>query len=447
MDETNVVPLGGEGQTGRLPEEPEVEAALLGALMVSDNAAHRVIRDLRPDHFSEPVHGRIYEAIVELVRAGRPATPLTLKTEFGDDPALQGVGGAQYLFDLAATVITTLNAEDYAATLIDLWQRRQQIVLLRETIASLHQGSIDRVAGEIGGDTIRNISAIITSGTALGKTRTEVLRELLGDLVRPIDATPTGLERLDRAMIGGFHKGRAYGLVGRKKQGKSTFAATILKNLNDQGAKTLVILLEMGAVPYEHRIVARELGINGLAFLDQKARHESKFLDQVHRYAHQAADSLFYVDRPGMTFDQLQNVIHYYKFKHDIEGVVVDYMQLLRGRRDRQTGAEFMDDVAQWFAEAVKKLDIWALVLAQMNQDGNVRGGEGMRLAFDQVYALEPSAAKDEAYLPMWESRYTPAVDIGTKYDGAYKLSLVGPHFEELYDPDTPEKKTNLEGL
>ena len=97
--------------------------------------------------------------------------------------------------------------------------------------------------------------------------------------------------------------------------------------------------------------------------------------------------------------------------------------------------------------EAVKKLGVWGLALAQMNQDGNVRGGEGMRLAFDQIYALEPSAAKDEAYLPMWESRYTPAVDIGTKYDGAYKLSLIGPHFEELYDGEDESPQPDLEGL
>jgi replicative DNA helicase len=249
---------------------------------------------------------------------------------------------------------------------------------------------------------------------------------------RPMRADSTGVVQLDKRMAGGLHRGRAYGLVGRKKAGKSAMAGTISYNLNEGGVPHLVVMLEMGSVGYEQRHVGRALGFNSLRFLDQKWRDDTRFLSDVAQYAHVAIDNMHYLDRPGLTFQEMQQQVVYYKHRYGIHGVILDYLQLLNGRAQRQTTAEFQDQVTQWIAEIVKRLDLWFLCLAQMNQDDNVRGGEGMRMAFDQVYAMHGGAAKKTAYLEMWESRYTPRDDVGTSLDPAFELSMAGPHFKEI---------------
>ena len=84
-----------------VPHNVEAEQALLGAILVNNEAGHRVMGFLEPQQFHEPVHGRIFEACQKLIERGQIATPVTLKSYFENDDALVDVGGAQYLARLA----------------------------------------------------------------------------------------------------------------------------------------------------------------------------------------------------------------------------------------------------------------------------------------------------------------------------------------------------------
>ena len=109
------------------PHNIEAEQALLGALLVNNDAFDRVSDFLRPEHFSEELHRRIFEVCGQLIRAGKLATPITLKTFLGDhDPG--GVTVPQYLARLAAEATTIINAEDYGRAIYDLAVRRDLIM-------------------------------------------------------------------------------------------------------------------------------------------------------------------------------------------------------------------------------------------------------------------------------------------------------------------------------
>lgn len=421
-----------------LPRNPEIEAALLGAILVSNDCYFRVCRDLRPEHFSEPVHGEIYHAIEQVIAQAGSVSPLPLKHYFEANDALKAVKGGQYLFDLVANVISTFNSEAYASEIIDLWQRRQGILAMQDGIELLSRPDIDATAAQISSEVAGHLVNVMASGRSGSKTRREVMDEMMSELQAPVRADSTGIVRLDAAMAGGLHRGRAYGLVGRKKAGKSALGGTISYNLNRAGVKHLAALLEMGSISYEQRNVARSLGVNSLKFLNSKTRDNPEFLTDVGNQITREPDHTFYLDRPGLRFEVFQQQVLYHVHKHKIQGVILDYLQLLSGRDARtETLSDFYDRVTQWIAEAVKKYDIWALVLAQMNQSDNVRGGEGMRNAFDQVYAIKPAAAQKRSYLEMWDSRYTPMYDIGSTEDPLFVLSMAGPHFEEIeYDDD-----------
>lgn len=422
----------------------EVEAALLGAIMVRERAYFEVSRDLRPDHFYEPVHGRIFEVIGKIIDQGAQATPLTLKQYFETDAGLEDAGGGKYLYDLAAAVVTTLNAADYASTIIDYWQRRELLARWAEVSRDLQAPAFEQRAAELGARFQRDIEAVITQGSDRGRSRRDVLNDVVADLEAPVEATPTGLEKLDAAMAGGLHRGRAYGFVGRKKIGKSGLGGTISYNLNEAGEKHLVILLEMGSLSYEQRAIGRALEFNAMKFLRPDSRNDPAFVQRVANYAVTAPDHVHYLDRPGLSFEQLQQQVVYFVHRHGVKGVILDYLQLVKGRQDRRTQAEHLDDVSQWLGQITKQLGIWVVCFAQMNQDDNVRGGEGMRLAFDQVYAMKAGAEPGQMYLEQWDSRYTPPIDVGSKHAPAFEMHGSGPHFRELYRREMSEDERGL---
>src|SRR6478735_5719358 len=93
------------------PHNLEAEQALLGAILVNNEACDRVSAFLLPDHFFEAVHARIFEAASTLIRAGKLASPVTLKTYFDNDQTLKEIGGPAYLARLAAGATTIINAE------------------------------------------------------------------------------------------------------------------------------------------------------------------------------------------------------------------------------------------------------------------------------------------------------------------------------------------------
>src|ERR1700733_6990199 len=94
------------------PYNSEAEQALLGAILVNNVAFEKCSDILEAGHFYDPVHSRIYAAICTLINRGQIADPKTLRSVFESDPALAPLGGAQYLADLAASVITIINADD-----------------------------------------------------------------------------------------------------------------------------------------------------------------------------------------------------------------------------------------------------------------------------------------------------------------------------------------------
>jgi replicative DNA helicase len=111
------------------PHNIEAEQALLGAILVNNEAYYRVSDFLIPEHFLEPIHQKIYDVAASLVRAGKLATPITLKTFLSPDVDIAGLNAGQYLARLAAEATTIINAGDYGRTIYDLAIRRALIVI------------------------------------------------------------------------------------------------------------------------------------------------------------------------------------------------------------------------------------------------------------------------------------------------------------------------------
>ena len=108
-----------------LPHNDEAEQALLGAILVNNDTRERVASFLKPDHFYQPLHGRIFEACRALIESGKRATPITLKMQFLAEDPVGELSATHYLGRLAASATTALVAKDMGELVCDLATRRK----------------------------------------------------------------------------------------------------------------------------------------------------------------------------------------------------------------------------------------------------------------------------------------------------------------------------------
>src|SRR5665213_2255861 len=125
------------------PQNVEAEQALLGAILVNNEAFYRISDFLEPPHFFEPVHRVIFEVAAQLIRAGKVATPVTMKTFLPADLAIGDLNLAQYLARLAAEATTIINAEDYGRSVYDLAVRRALISVGEDMVNVAYDAPVD----------------------------------------------------------------------------------------------------------------------------------------------------------------------------------------------------------------------------------------------------------------------------------------------------------------
>lgn len=128
------------------PHNLEAEQALLGAILVNNEAIHQVVGFLAPPHFFQPVHGRIFEHAMKMIERGQYANPVTLKSFFARDEALAEVGGASYLDRLAASVVSVVNSEAYGRAIHDCFLRRELITVGETIVATAYDSTLDEPA-------------------------------------------------------------------------------------------------------------------------------------------------------------------------------------------------------------------------------------------------------------------------------------------------------------
>ncbi len=399
----------------------EAEQALLGGLMLSSVIQTSMLGGLDSHHFSAPLHAKIYDVIKRYERNGLIATPVIIQSEFGDE-----MEDKAYLARLAGSAASVVNLKDYASVIIDLAHKRE----LTDVAASILEASPETPLTGLCAEMARAVQLVSEASTSKRITSSrKVAIEVVEDMKHAIAPDSTGIPKLDEAMGGGLYAGKAYGFAARKKVGKTVIAGTIAYNLNLAGAKHLFVCCEMGQKEIEQRTLARRAEVypSGFRIGNTKPRG---FDLAVADAANTMPENTLYYDAPGITLDQLKMVVANAVSRHQIKGFILDYWQLVEGKEKGDSEAAHLGRVAQWIANACKQYNIWALVLAQINQEGNTRGGEGIRLAFDQVYHLHrEDTSQPDAWLEMMDTRYTAWANIGSKERAGLLLNDKGPFF------------------
>jgi len=401
-----------------------VEYQLLGWVLCDKNLIGN-ISYLNASVFSDPLHAMVWDAMKGLHRAGKDINPFTLKAVLPPDPQDE-IPIITYLAKSISASLLMLRPLDGVKYLTDLANKR----ILSSACNSIdHSESVLENAAKIN----RAIQAISeTSSDNEFDDNLMVSDAIIKDMRNTKLPYQTGIPKLDTAMDGGLYDGKSYGFAARKKVGKTCLAATISANLNQAGVKHLFICGEMSPKEIHQRVLARYAGIFPSAYRGDYGKTldcERKVMEAIK----QMPRNTLYKNAPGITFDSLRSICTLAVERHAVKGIILDYWQLVGGKAKNKSTAEHLDEVAQWIADFGRTYGIWTITMAQLNQDDNTRGGEGIRLAFDQLYQIHRERLTEPyAWMEMMETRYTKWLNIGSKEDPALRMNEQGPFFEQM---------------
>ncbi len=384
------------------PLNVEAEQALLGAILINNDAFSRVSGFLKPEHFSEEVHKRIYDVASQLIRAGKVATPITLKTFLGDAD-LGGITIPQYLARLAAEATAIINTEDYGRTVYDLATRRDLILIGEDIVNGAYDAPVDVSPREQIEEAERKLYSIAESGRYDGGFQrfSDALTTAVDMAAKAFErdgglsGIATGMSDLDK-MMGGLQASDLVIIAGRPGMGKTALATNVAFNIakayefrtKPDGAHETVnggivgfFSLEMSSEQLATRIIAEQAQVPGY-----KIRRGDITEQDFHRIAEAAREmqqTPFYIDQTGgISIAQLTARARRLKRQRGLDLLVVDYLQLLSGSKSRgDNRVQELTEITTGLKALAKELNVPVVALSQLSRQVESRDDKRPQLS------------------------------------------------------------------
>ncbi len=365
------------------PYDIDVEQQLLGRLLMENDAVERLIGFLEPSHFAEPLHQRIYAAIVGAVKAGQAASPFTLKNEFEHDEPMRAVDGPRYLASLAGLAINCLDAQKWAAALHALSFRRKLIATAREIQDAALRAPIAHDAEEMA-DFAERMLAEATAGSSpssparfrsIGALAAEVVQDVTGP--KPERGLLFGLKGLDD-LTGGMRP-KEFIIVGaRPGMGKTAFAGHVALMAAAQGRAVAFFSMEMAAAAVTLRLAAANAFANGARVAYDAARRGALKAEEaealIESEARLAKLPLYVHEGRGLTPGGLLLAAkrmqgRFRRAATPLGLIIVDHIQKIRPDRDcRANKVAEMTEISDALQKMAGTLDVPVVALSQLNR-------------------------------------------------------------------------------
>src|SRR3990170_3498600 len=383
------------------PHNLEAEQALLGAILVNNEAIDRVSNFLKPEHFHDPLHARIYEATAKLILSGKRATPITLKTFFQAEPPVGELPIPQYLGRLAANATTIINAEDYGRTVYDLAIRRQLIDIGEGMVNTAYDSPIEAPPSAQIEDAEQQLYELAETGKyGFG------FEPFSAALIDAIDMAAnayrrdgglsglaTGFTDLDHRM-GGLQPSDLIIIAGRPSMGKTALATNIAyhvaKNYRPDtdsenaldGAVVGFFSLEMSAEQLATRIISEQAYLPSERI--RRGRIESDEFDRIVEVSQELQNLPLYIDQTGgITVAQLAARARRLKRQRNVGLIVIDYLQLLSGssKRAAEGRVQEVSEITTGLKALAKELHVPIVALSQLSRQVENREDKRPQLA------------------------------------------------------------------
>ncbi|KAB0268234.1 replicative DNA helicase [Microvirga brassicacearum] len=384
------------------PSNIDAEQALLGAILVNNDAYYRVSDFLEASHFFEDLHRRVYEVATSLIKAGKVATPITMKTFLGDQD-LGGVTVSQYLARLAAEATTVINAEDYGRTVYDLAIRRNLIGIGEDLVNVAYDAPVETSPRDQIEEAERRLYELAETGRYDGGFQrfsdalTHAIDMAAAAYKREgkLSGISTGLVDMDRT-LGGLQSSDLVILAGRPAMGKTSLVTNIAFNIAkvyegerqpDGTMKTInggivgFFSLEMSAEQLATRIIAEQSGVPSYKIRRGDMREDDFY--KITEAAREMQSIPFYIDQTGgISIAQLAARARRLKRQRGLDVLIVDYLQLLSGSAKKgENRVQELTEITTGLKALAKELAVPVIALSQLSRQVESRDDKRPQLS------------------------------------------------------------------
>ncbi len=383
MAEIRRIPVEGrfeaEHVSGRVPPQAvDIEAAVLGAMLLDKSSIAKVIEVLTDDAFYKEAHRKIFQAIIALFERSEPADVITVIEELRRRGQLDQIGGEIYITELTMKVTSSANIEFHARIILEKSLLRNLITSTSEISTRAFQDTEDAFA--LLDDAEQKIFQISDSRLkksflplkeAIFKTM-EMLESIHGKH-SGVTGVPSGFAQIDD-LTGGFQASDLVIIAGRPSQGKTALALSIARNAAiDHNIPIGFFSLEMSSQQLVMRLICAEARVDAHHVRTGRLADE-QWRNLSTRVGKLAQAKIFIDDTPGLGILELRAKARRLRAETNIGIVVVDYLQLMQGPKNAQSREQEISSISRSLKALAKELNIPVVALSQLNRAVEARG-------------------------------------------------------------------------
>lgn len=346
--------------------DEDAEKLVLGTIITERNALEEVRELLSEESFYNSFHQQVYKAILQISSLGERPDIITVKNKL----VANGVKFELVEYMKIASNCT-FDLYQYAARLHDLAIRRKFYTIGQYLISNSYSEAEDildvtnSVNDELASFFKSTSTTVTTINDGLESVYGMINENLSGN--KPLTGTPTGFEKID-SKSGGLQKSDLIIIAGETSQGKTSLAVSMMRNASFSGAKIAMYSMEMKKEQITARILSMESGIpSNQIMYSRLTDSQIQAIDK--RIGKLSGKGIYFDDRSTSNIDTIISSIRYMKLKFDIDGAIIDYLQILNVNMKGANKEQQMGDVARRLKNLAKELDIWIIALSQLNRD------------------------------------------------------------------------------
>lgn len=354
------------------PASPEVEIAILGAILMDNDSVPKVIEILKPEHFYDPKHQFIFSAVLNLYESNEPISTVSLYEELKKDNKLDEVGGAAFISKLTQDISSAANVDYHARLILEKWILRQLISTSMEIASSAFEGRED--VFDLLDEAESKIFSISEEGTKESFVPMKKAVKEAWELIEAIKSkqhtaisVPSGYYELDD-YLGGFHKSDLIVIAARPSMGKTAFALSVARNAAiDHKVPIAFFSLEMATVQLATRLIAAEAKMN--AHHIRTGRFKDEDGARISRTMHRLSEAPIYIDdTPGLSILEMRAKCRRLKTEKNIGMVIVDYLQLMSAGIRMESREREISHISRSLKALAKELNVPVIALSQLNR-------------------------------------------------------------------------------
>jgi replicative DNA helicase len=405
-----------------LPQAVPIEEIVLGSLLIDKDAFSVVVEVLRPVSFYKPAHGMIFEAMLHLFEKSQPIDIVTVYEALNKSGQLETIGGIGYLVDLSNKVASAANLEYHARIIAQKFIQRELIRVSTNTINDSFEDTkdvfdlLDDAESSLFEITQQNLNR---SYEHLGSLAVEAQKqiEMVSKREEGLLGVPSGFNELDK-ITSGWQKSDLIIIAARPGMGKSAFTLALARNAAvDHRRPVAIFSLEMASIQLTQRLISMESEISGTKLRNaQLAEYEWQ---QLHTTVEKLSDvPIFIDDTPAINIFELRAKCRRLKMQHDVQLIMIDYLQLMSGGPDQQRRGnreQEISSISRALKSMAKELEVPVIALSQLSRAVETRGG----VKRPQLSDLRESGAIEQ--------------------DADLVLFIYRPDYYDVEDPNLPQ--------